>query len=669
MRILGVDNTISFQRRPKPEEEQGLQTAINHAYDVMGTQERIAITHGSCFPAMNRDTFIGSPYSKAAQEYSKFLMLYGFNGNQLGPGGELEIDRNGVYPAPYSSSAFAKNRLFIDLEPLTTPKYGNILSKETFYKVTDRPVVDYKNYDECDFNEAVKVYDIALSESYKNFRKNVQKGQPEAIKLSKEYEKFLDKHNERLTDEGIFKVISKYYGTDNFEEWENSLDKDLIRELDSGNKEAENRYDEILKFHKNEIEQYKFEQFIATKQIKENKEWRDGYGFQYYSDLLVGCSQMDYWRCRDAFIDGYQLGAPQGDFNNPQIWHLPVLNPRKLFTADGLGPAGQFLKDKLDYALEFSENIRIDHAMGLIEPYVIENASLVLDEQKNPKNNPYVNPVNGSYMSEMYSSDGQKLDDYKNFSCDYVHENGYKTYHSNIMNKIVLPTLREHGIDSDEAVWEDVCSQPEAFRKVFYEDLNLPSITQTEWSKVQDNPKRNWFILGSHDSIPAQKMIEREWTKNSDAWNPLYLAGYLNMDGTRASERNRFCDKISEIDRERVNAKFAELLTAPKFQISFADILGITDTLYNEAGTRNDTNWKERISSDYLDKYYENLASNNPTALNIPEILKIALQAKIDMKIVNSENPDRTRAELSKKYKPLLDELQKYADILKEPEN
>ena len=668
MRILGIDNSITFQRRPKPEEEIALKTAINQAYDAMGTTDRIVITHGSCFPSADRDTFIGSPYGKAAREYTKFLTLYGFNGNQLGPGGELEIDENGIYPAPYSSSAFAKNRLFIDLEELTTQKYGKILSKETYNKVTSLPKIDETNFDESDFNNAARTYNIALSESFKNFKKNLINGQPEAIKLNKDYKTFLSKHDERLTDEGVFKILSKYYGTDKFEEWSNPIDRDLIVELEKENPEAENRYYEILKYNKNEIEQYKFEQFIATKQIKENKEWRDSIGFKYFNDLLVGCSQMDYWRCRDAFIDGYQLGAPQGDDNNPQIWHLPVLNPRKLFTADGLGSAGQFLKDKLDYALEFSENIRIDHAMGLIEPYVIENASLVLDKYKNSINDPHRNPVNGHYMSEMYSSDGQKLDDYKNFSCEYDHGNGYKTYHSNIMNRIILPTLKEHGLEPDEAVWEDVCSQPEAFRKVFYDDLNLPSLTQTEWSKVQDFPKRNWFMLGSHDSIPAQKMIKREWTKNSDAWNPLYLAGYLNMDSTRGYERDRFCDRISASDIERVNAKFAELLTTPKFQISFADILGITDTIYNEAGTRNDTNWKERISADYLDKYYENLSSEKPTALNIPEILKTALQAKIDMKIASSNNPEQTRTELYKKYQPLLNELQKYTQILKEPE-
>ena len=163
-----------------------------------------------------------------------------------------------------------------------------------------------------------------------------------------------------------------------------------------------------------------------------------------------------------------------------------------------------------------------------------------------------------------------------------------------------------------------------------------------------------------------------KYTKGTPAWNIDYLAGYLNIDDGRdniGKIRNELKNTLNTNDRALVRAKFAELMTTPKFQISFADILGITDATYNMGGTNRKENWKERISADFLDKYYENLASENPTALNIPELLKQALQAKIDMRVMQSDDRDRTRAELNKKYTPLLNDLQKYADILKEPEN
>ena len=669
MKVAGIDKTISFERRPKKNEEAGLSQTINEAYKVMGTENRVVITHGSCFPAVGYDSCIGTPYGNSAKEYLKFLMLYGFNANQLGPGGELVSDKKTVYSSPYSSSAFAQNRFFIDLEELTKDKYANILTVDTFNKLTKIPEYSKKDYVQTDFNEARRIYDKALHESYINFKVKLAKGKPEAIKLNKEFEKFCNKYNTRLINEGIFRALSKYYGTDDFEKWNNELDEDLIRRTKNGNPEAIERYSNIIKHSRNEIEQYKFEQFILAQQIKENQQWRSEHDFKYFSDLLVGCSKMDYWRCRDAFLDGYQLGVPQGDDRNPQIWHLPVLNPRKLFTANGLGSAGQFLRDKIDYALEFNENIRIDHAMGLIEPYIINNSSLITDEFGNPINNPYKNPVDGKYMSQMRSHDGKILDDYRNYSCDYIHEDGRVTYHSNVMNKIVIPALKEHGINPKDAVWEDVCSQPPAFIGVFYDNLKLPGLTQTEWARVEDSPKNNWYMLGSHDSIPAHKMIKRDWTKNSDAWNPLYLAGYLHQDSVRSNERDKFCQNIAHNDNERVKAKFAELLTTKNFQITFSDLLGITDTIYNQAGTRNNTNWKERISPDFLDKYYENLSGDNPTAINIPEVLKIALQAKIDMQIARSNNKEETRKLLNGKYKPLIDNLEKYSKILKEKDD
>jgi len=654
MRILKINNTINFQRRPTKEEEPDLKSAIDKAYDIMGTQERAVITHGSCFPALGRDTYIGSPYGKSAKEYIKFLNLYGFNGIQLGPGGELRKNS----PSPYNSSAFAKNRLFIDLEELTTDKYDHILSKETFNKVTRSPQTG-KNYDMTDFAEAEHTYNIALKESYKNFRANLFNGKPEALALSKDYVDFKNKFGTRLNDEAVFKILAREYGTDDFSKWNNPLDENLISEYENHNPEAFERYKQLSVDNSLEIEQYKFEQFIATKQIRENKEWRGKLGFKYINDLLVGCSQMDEWRCKDAFLDGYQLGADEYK-KNPQMWNIPVLNPRKLFVGDELGPAGKFLKEKIEYSLEFCENLRIDHVMGLIEPFVIENKSIIYDENGKIANTPQ-KPVNSHYMSGMYTSDGEKLDDYKNYSSDYKHPDGKVTYFSKIMDKIVIPTLKENNVDPNSAVWEDICSQPYIFGKVFYDNLNLPGIVQTEWSKAEKSPKSYWYLVGSHDSIPAQEMIKREHIKNSDAWNPMYLAGYLHQNPNRATQRDAYCNKIANDDRERVFAKFSELMTTEKFQISFDDLLGITDAVYNIGGSDREDNWKERIPSDFLDRYYENLSSENPTALNIPEILKTALLAKIDMQ----ENRD----ELYEQYKPVIDKLDHYTQILKEPEN
>lgn len=259
-------------------------------------------------------------------------------------------------------------------------------------------------------------------------------------------------------------------------------------------------------------------------------------------------------------------------------------------------------------------------------------------------------------------------------------------YYPKLLEKLILPELREKGITQDMPVWEDICSYPSRFVQIYEHQLNLPKIQNIDWNKSQkllkEGRKDDWYLMGSHDNMPAMTYMQRigdmkdgskgEYTREQESWNADYLAGYLNMDDGRKNIgdiRNQLKELYNTNDRERVRAKFAELMTTPKFQISFADLLGITDVTYNIGGSKREENWKERISTDYLDKYYKNLASENPTALNIPELLKKALQAKIDMQVMaeNEQNRDKTRNSLTEKYQPLLDDLQKYADILKEP--
>ena len=445
MHVLGIDNRISFERRPRKDEEPGLKSTIAKTYEALGTKERVIITHGSCFPALNRSTYIGSPYGSAAKEYIKFLTLYGFTGNQLGPGGELEFKDGEIKKSPYNASAFSKNRLFIDLEELTKGKYGKILSENTFNNVTTAPLENDKNYDKTNFAEAAKTYDIALAESYKNFKANVAKGQPEAIALNKEFKTFLKRHNERLTDEGIFKVLAKHYNTDETDDWNNDLDSNLIVYINEGDLDAIDRYNDVKNSNKNEIEQYKFEQFIATKQIKENKEWRDEIGFKYINDLLVGCSKMDRWRYKDAFLQDWEMGARESE-GTSQRWHIPVIDPKKIFVnkngKNELNIGGKFLKEKIDFALEFCENIRVDHAMGLVEPYLL--AKSAADSDFENKDNPKAkNPDIEKYISELKDDKGEEYDKY----WDYP----------KLLTDLILPALHEHGLTNDMPVWEDIC--------------------------------------------------------------------------------------------------------------------------------------------------------------------------------------------------------------------
>lgn len=685
MRITGINNGIqhnhtTFGRRPTKEEEPDLQKAMDDGFKAIGTDQRIAITHGSVFPAAGRDSFVGSPYGEGATRWINFLKLYGFNGNQLGPNGMILYDDKNY--SPYNSSALNENFLFIDLKPLTTEKYGKILSEESYEKLTIPADADDKNYRLSNFAEAKYVYFQALNESYKNFKANLAKGQPEAIQLNKEFEEFKAQKGKQTEEEGLYRVLSTLYGDEDCDNWP-EYDSDLMILTRQDNIKAKKHYASLIKrFHKS-IEEYQFEQFIVTKQIKENKAYRDSIGFTYFSDLLVGCSKMDYWRYKEAFLKGYYMGAPEYDPNKPhQTWGVPVINPQKLFTQDGkLNIGGEFLREKLRHALENCENLRIDHAMGLIEPFIYREDSIKYDENgKQIKDALYCR-----YLSQLFEA-GTPIDKFSDYE--------------KILYKIVFPALQEKNItDKNAPVWENLCSEPTLFKKVYYEQNNLPHMIMLDYKRGKDeNNPNDWYLLGSHDSIPVLNMLKRNGgaIRQEEAWEPRYLAGYLNQDPQREKENIKFCDKISntlpdgtpktgdelaKADMAIVQAKFAELLLKKKIQISFADLLGITDNgiVYNIGGDKNPVFWRERLAPDFEDKYYENLSSETPTALNMPEVLKTALQASIDRQLVdymNQLNNDmhkdekiiQKREELYAQYGQLLDKLQHYADVLKEKE-
>ena len=287
----------------------------------------------------------------------------------------------------------------------------------------------------------------------------------------------------------------------------------------------------ILKFIESNAAEDDFTKRLAAEvqKIKENKEWRDKLGFKYINDLLVGCSKMDEWRYQEAFLKDWEMGARENN-SASQRWHIPVIDPKKIMIGDELNIGGKFLKEKINFALEFSDNIRVDHVMGLIEPYLMAKHADDSEFDTIHKNNDLE-----MYISQLQDENGKEYD----FYWDYP----------KLLERIILPAFKEHGITKDLPMWEDICSYPDRFKMV-YNQLELPRISFLDWEKAEDavsnNPK-GWFILGNHDTIPVMNYLQRkdgngnEYTKNQSAWNPLYLAGYLHQNPNRAEERKPGC--------------------------------------------------------------------------------------------------------------------------------
>lgn len=631
--------TVLFERKLRKDEEQDYrENALQPAFDYLGTEEVAMIVHGTSYPEKAQDLGVGSPYGKAAAKFIPFEILHGFNSNQLGP---IGVIRDAQHISPYKSTVSTRNYLFTDLNDLTTDKYANVLSQSDIDSMIDYTDDNGKDYAYSDFPEAFSNYKYLMKIANKNFKQKLANTDPMAQKLNDEFVQFKKEKGVDIYQDALFDVLTNEYKTMDFNKW-SELDKNLIQELKNQNPKAIDRYKKINTRSKDDFETYIFGQFILDKQIKENTKLRKDLNFKYISDLLVGFSKSDEWSHQDLFLKNWRMGCPNGGEYGPQLWNIPVLDPKKLFNDDGsLGDAGLYMKKKLDASLDNFENVRIDHALGLIDPYIYDK-----------------NSVNGNDFSHFIANN-------ISYMSDIDPDGSYKK----VLNKIILPTLAEHGIDKDYPVWEDLCTDTPTFNKIYHEKNRLPGITQLEYMRAENSQDDgDWGLVGSHDSDPATKMIKKDWVKDHDAWNIFYLAGFLNSNPKRAKYRDSFCKQIAENDSDRIKAKFAELfLTCKKIQISFADFFGI-DKTYNEGGKENDTNWKLRLNKDYEDSYYKNLSSERPTALNMPEILKIAVQAKADMNAL--KEAQRTGKEPQENNSPvvenILNNLDKYEKILKE---
>lgn len=631
--------TVLFGRKLRKDEEQDYrENALQPAFDYLGTEEVAMIVHGTSYPEKTQDLGVGSPYGKTAVKSIPFEILHGFNSNQLGP---IGVIRDAQHISPYKSTVSTRNYLFTDLNDLTTDKYANVLSQSDIDSMIDYTDDNGKDYAYSDFPEAFSNYKYLMKIANKNFKQKLANNDPMAQKLNEEFVQFKKEKGVDIYQDALFDVLTNEYKTMDFNKW-SELDKNLIQELKNQNPKAIDRYKKITTRSKDDFETYIFGQFILDKQIKENTKLRKDLNFKYISDLLVGFSKSDEWSHQDLFLKNWRMGCPNGGEYGPQLWNIPVLDPKKLFNDDGsLGDAGLYMKKKLDASLDNFENVRIDHALGLIDPYIYDK-----------------NSVNGNDFSHFRANN-------ISYMPDIDPDGSYKK----VLNKIILPTLAEHGIDKDYPVWEDLCTDTQTFNEIYHEKNHLPGITQLEYMRAENSQDDgDWGLVGSHDSDPATKMIKKDWVKDHDAWNIFYLAGFLNSNPKRAKYRDSFCKQIAENDSDRIKAKFAELfLTCKKIQISFADFFGI-DKTYNEGGKENDTNWKLRLNKDYEDSYYKNLSSERPTALNMPEILKIAVQAKADMNAL--KEAQRTGKEPQENNSPevenILNNLDKYEKILKE---
>ena len=568
---------------------------ISDALKALGKENLALIVHGSSFPARDgEDTGFGTFNSEAGHALIDYASKI-FNAIQLGPAGKTKSTDS----SPYCGTIFSGNPLFIDLKKLTTKEWGEILSLETFKRVVrENPK---QNSGRTAYSYICNAQIEALKEAWDAFKGTKL--------LKKEFESFKKENAFWLENDSLYEALSIENGGDFWYIWKNEVDKNLLNPKSEDEKKIyANRIAEIKEKYADDIEFYKFCQFVLEVQNEETKKYALKKGIKMIADRQVAFSDRDAWAYQSLFLEGWFLGCPPDYFSkNGQAWGFPVMDPEKMFNADGsLGEGGILMKNL--YKKMFKENqggVRIDHIVGLIDPWVYkvgkkpmceDGAGRLYSSPEHPDLAKYAIARNEDLDWTLEADKEKRV---KSLSDEQI-----KLY-GRLIEKIVIGAAKECGLDKNAIVCEDLgtLTNPVAAVMEKYE-LQGMRLTQFVVPEKPAHPYRCknitenvWNMVGTHDNNPIEM-----WAESMINTHEGYLHAKNLVEDLFAEAENKD-DIIVRLTQDKDYLTFVKLTEifaskAKNVQIFFTDFFKIKET-YNTPGTSGDQNWSLRLPNEF----------------------------------------------------------------------
>ena len=591
-------------------------STVKKALEILGKKNFVFIMHNGSFPSIpEEDTGFGTINSTAGHRFIDYVSGL-FDAIQMGPAGKTKSSDS----SPYTGTIFSNNPLFIDLKQLTTEKWGKILSVKTFNEIVANNPNKGKN--RTSYSYITKKQAQALSEAYANFIALNDK------KAMAEFESYKIENDSWLDKDSLYEALAIEHGTDFWPNWKSSVDKNLFNPKSNEEKiEYAKRIEEISKKYKKEIDEYKFIQFILFKQGEETEKYAASKGVKMVADRQVAFSDRDCWAYQSLFLEGWCLGCPPDYFSKDgQAWGFPVINPEKLYNADGsLGEAGILMKNL--FKKMFRENpggVRIDHIVGLIDPWVYKAGKKPMPEQgagrlySSPEH-----PELSKYAIAKIEDLDMTLTSDKEKRVKTLTEEQIKLY-GRLIEKIVIAAAKEEGLTKDAIVCEDLgtLTNPVAAVMKQYDLLGM-RLTQFTVPTEEDDPyrcknitERCWAMVGTHDNQPVTL-----WAKSMVNTHEGYLHVKNLVEDLFAEEpdKDALIVRMTNDVNFLIETKLVELFAckAENIQMFFTDYFQMSQT-YNTPGTSGDKNWSLRLPENFEEM----------TPINLPLLLKKAIIAR-----------------------------------------
>ena len=175
---------------------------------------------------------------------------------------------------------------------------------------------------------------------------------------SLEFKHFKEENAYWLADFALYKILKDYHKGSAWYDWEDKFknrDRIALENFQIG--------------HEKEITFQMWIQWLIFKQLKDVKIYAASKKISLKGDLpiLVSRDSADVWQHPEFFNLDYAAGAPPDMYcARGQRWGMPTYNWERI-EADGY----RYLKEKLKYAQEFYDILRIDHVVGLFRIWSI----------------------------------------------------------------------------------------------------------------------------------------------------------------------------------------------------------------------------------------------------------------------------------------------------------
>ena len=418
--------------------------------------------------------------------------------------------------SPYQTfSAFAGNPYLIDLDLLVEE---GLLNKDELVKYTSEELsIDYGYL----YSWRFKILKIA----YSRFDIN-----------DNAFQTFVKNELYWLNDYALFMSIKNYFDGKSWQEW-----------TDDFKFRKKSAIDKFVTTHLEEINFYKFIQFMFDKQWHKLKEYANAKGVEIIGDvpIYVALDSVDVWSNPEEYQLDENLkpkrvaGCPPDDFaKKGQLWGNPLYDYKKMEHT-----SFKWWNDRIKKSFELYDVVRIDHFRGFESYYSID-------------------------ANETTAENGK-----------WVKGPGIKLFKS-------IKNLNKLNI-----IAEDLGFLTPAVHKLL-KQTGFPGmkILQFGFDKDGDSPyaPHNYLpncvvYTGTHDNPPI-----RTWFNELDEETKHMVSEYVNL-----TSEDKICDRMVRL----ALASVANLAIIP-----IQDYLGLgIDSRINTPST-SDNNWKWRLEEKYINE-------------------------------------------------------------------